>query len=90
MALAAGKIAPGLIDGEIILRPGKVNRGYEPMPRVPRTSQSSLTREGMFPVCLDTTASGGEAVVFESTTRFFRFNHVETRGVRLKAQGERT
>jgi hypothetical protein len=52
-----GEITPGLINGEIVFRPGKMNRGNEPIPFPIFSFQGSLARQCMFPIYLDPAAA---------------------------------
>ena len=86
MTFAAGEVAPGLIDGEIVLRPGEVNGCNEPIPFVTFPFQRGLACKRMLLSCFYPAASGYKTLLFEFANGFFRLSHA-TKGAVKNSDG---
>jgi hypothetical protein len=64
VAFSTGEITPGLINGEIVFRPGEMNGGDEPIPLSIFSFQGSLACECMFSIYLDSAAAGSKTLLF--------------------------
>ena len=64
MTFAAGEVAPGLIDGKIVLRPGEVNGCNEPIPFAVFPFQGGLACKRMLLSCFYPAASGYKTLLF--------------------------